>query len=170
VIEGARVVLVPLLAADADELAGLLDDDYTRGALGVEDVDGLRARFARWEARRSPDGAEAWLNWVVRARDDRRALGWAQATVRSRSAGVAYALLASARGQGAASDAVRALVAWLRGDRGVEEVVAWIAPANAASGRVAHAAGFAPTARRDDDGEVRWVHAAPVAGGARAAE
>jgi RimJ/RimL family protein N-acetyltransferase len=160
VIEGARVVLVPLAAADAGELAGLLDDDYTRGALGVEDLEGLRARFARWEARRSPDGTQEWLNWSVRTRDDRRALGWVQATVREDSASVAYALLGSARGQGAASDAVRALVAWLRGDRGVAEVRAWIAPANEASGHVAQAAGFARTDRHDADGEVLWLHRA----------
>ncbi|MEA2382692.1 MAG: hypothetical protein QOH72_2663 [Solirubrobacteraceae bacterium] len=34
----------------------------------------LRRRFAGWETRRSPDGAQAWLNWIVRARADARAL------------------------------------------------------------------------------------------------
>jgi hypothetical protein len=29
-------------------------------------VEWLRARFAKLESRRSPDGEEQWLNWVVR--------------------------------------------------------------------------------------------------------
>ena len=155
-LAGERVALVPLRAADAGELAGLLDDAYVRDALGVEDAEGLRRRFARWESRRSPDGGELWLNWVVRQRADRRAVGWAQATVRGGGASVAYALLPGERGKGAASDAVRAMTAWLRSELDVAEVTASIAPDNVASGHVARAAGFAPTDRRRD-GEVVWV-------------
>ena len=155
-IRGARVVLAPLCGRDASELVGLLDDDFVRDALGVADLEGLRRRFAAWESRRSPDGREAWLNWVVRAPEDGRALGWAQATVRGTAASVAYALLADERGRGAASDAVRALTGWLRAALGVVEVTASIAPDNAASAHVARAAGFKPTGRRNV-GEVVWV-------------
>jgi RimJ/RimL family protein N-acetyltransferase len=154
-IEGRRVVLVPLRAADAGELAGLLDDPVVRAALAVSDVDGLRRRFAGWEARRSPDGAQAWLNWVVRARTTGRALGWTQATVDETAASVAYALLPDERGRGVASDAVRAMTTWLRTALGVSTVTASIAPDNTASERVAHAAGFAPTDRRAG-GERVW--------------
>ena len=147
-IPGRCVVLVPLLARDARELAGLLDDATVRDALGVDDLDGLRRRFAGWETRRSPDGAQDWLNWIVRARDDGRALGWTQATVEGAAASLAYALLPAERGRGAASDAVRALAAWLRDTLGVREVTASIAPENAASERVARAAGFELTERR----------------------
>jgi RimJ/RimL family protein N-acetyltransferase len=155
-ISGAQVVLVPLRAQDADDLLGLLDDAYVRESLGVDDADGLRRRFARWESRRSPDGSERWLNWVVRGRASGRAVGWSQATVRATRASVAYALVPDARGRGAASDAVRAMTDWLRTELGVDEVTASIAPANAASARVARAAGFAPTDRREA-GEVVWV-------------
>jgi len=157
-IPGTRVVLVPLRAADADELAGLLDDPAIRGPLGVGDLDGLRRRFARWETRRSPDGRERWLNWVLRR--DGRAVGWAQATVRDDRASVAYALLPAERGKGAASDAVRTLTDWLRRTQHVREVTASIAPANAPSVRVARAAGFTPSDRREA-GEVVWVANAP---------
>jgi len=155
-IYGRRVALAPLRGRHAGELVGLLDDEFVRDALGVGDVEGLRRRFAAWESRRSPDGGEAWLNWVVRGRDDGRALGWVQATVRGTTASVAYALLAEERGQGAASDAVRAMTAWLYTELGVAEVTASIAPDNAASACVAGAAGFEPTGRRDA-GEVVWV-------------
>jgi RimJ/RimL family protein N-acetyltransferase len=159
-IHGRRVVLVPLHGDDADELAGLLDDAIVRDALAVDDVDGLRRRFTARETRRSPDGAQAWLNWVVRAREDGRALGWAQATVEGATASVAYALLADERGRGAASDAVRAMTAWLRATLGVGGVTAYIAAENTASEHVARAAGFALTERRAA-GERVWRFDAP---------
>jgi RimJ/RimL family protein N-acetyltransferase len=149
------VLLEPLRGGHADQLAALLDDDYVRGALGVGDVPGLRRRFAGWETRRSPDGAERWLNWIVRDRADSRALGWVQATVRDASASVAYALLPSARGAGMASDAVRALLVWLGEELRVADVTAAIAPSNIASARVARAAGLSPT-EEGAAGEVVW--------------
>ena len=158
-IHGVRVVLVPLGADDADELAGLLEDPIVRGFLGVAELAGLRRRFASWESRRAPHGGQAWLNWVVRTRDDRRALGWVQATVEDATARVAYSLLPAERGRGAASDAVRAMAAWLRATLGVTEITASIAPDNAASEHVARAAGFTPTDRRADDERV-WVQRA----------
>jgi RimJ/RimL family protein N-acetyltransferase len=155
-IHGSNVVLVPLRGDDADDLSGLLDDPMIRGFLGVAHLAGLRARFRSWETRRAPHGGEWWLNWVVRAREDRWALGWMQATVDGPTAAVAWALLPGERGRGAASGAVRALAPWLRSTLAVEEVTASIAPENAASEHVARAAGFAPT-ERCADGERVWV-------------
>ena len=155
-IHGRRVVLVELRSSDAEELEALLDDPFIRGALAVDDIEGLRRRFAAWESRRSPDGGQTWLNWVVRSRDDRRALGWAQATVQGATASVAYALLGAERGHGYASDAVRAVTGRLRATPGVSEVTATIAEENPASERVARAAGFTPTDRRSG-GERVWV-------------
>jgi len=144
-IEGAGVVLVPLAGDDADDLAGLLEDPVIRGFLGVAELRGLRRRFAAWESRRAPHGGVWWLNWIVRAREDRRALGWVQATVEPPAATLAWALLPTERGRGAASDAVRAMAAWLPATLAVAELTAAIDPENTASERVAQAAGFAPT-------------------------
>jgi RimJ/RimL family protein N-acetyltransferase len=155
-IEGRRVSLVPLGAEHADELVRLLEDAFVRDALGVGDVEGLRRRFAAWESRRSPDGVERWLNWVVRERADGRALGWVQATVRGGTASIAYALLPAERRRGAASDAVRAMIRWLRAELGVSELTASIAPANLASAQVARAVGLEPTDGRVG-GEIIWV-------------
>jgi RimJ/RimL family protein N-acetyltransferase len=159
-IEAEDVVLTPLVRTDAEELVGLLDEPDLREWLRAHDVDQLRARFAAWETRRSPDHDEQWLNWVVRERDQGRALGWVQATVRETRAEVAYALLPAERGAGMASAAVRALVGWLRGELGVTTVTAEIDDANAASVRVAVAAGFERTARRAGD-EIVWEHRPP---------
>jgi RimJ/RimL family protein N-acetyltransferase len=156
-IASERAVLVPLRSVDADELAGLLEEAHLREWLSAQDVRELRARFAAWESRRSPDDAELWLNWVVRDQRDERALGWVQATVRGDAASVAYALLPAERGVGAASDAVRALVRWLHSRLGVRTVTAEIDEANAASARVAVASGFERTIRRAGD-EVVWEH------------
>ena len=158
-IASERGVLVALRPDDADELAGLLEEPDLREWLRAHDVGELRARFAGWESRRSPDGGELWLNWVVREQSDGRALGWVQATVRGNAASVAYALLPAERGAGIASEAVRALVRWLRDQLGVRTVTAEIDDANAASARVAVAAGFERTIRRAGD-EVVWEHRA----------
>src|SRR4051794_13586818 len=160
-ITGGDVVLEPLCGEHASELAPLLDDPRVAEMLGVADVEGLRRRFARWETRRSPDGGETWLNWLVRRRADGRALGWTQATVRGATVSVAYALVPAARGHGAAAAAVRAMTAWLRSEIDAREITASIAGDNIASARVARAAGFMPTDRRAG-GEVVWVQRAPL--------
>jgi RimJ/RimL family protein N-acetyltransferase len=156
-IDAERTVLVALRASDADELAGLLDEADLREWLRAYDVGELRDRFAGWETRRSPDGDELWLNWIVRERGDQRAVGWVQATVRGTTASIAYALLPAERGAGAASDAVRALVRWLRDRLAVTVVTAEIDESNSASARVAVAAGFERTIHRAGD-EVVWEH------------
>jgi RimJ/RimL family protein N-acetyltransferase len=154
-IPSEQSVLIPLVSADADDLVGLLDEPQLREWISVDDIGALRARFAAWESRRSPDGSEIWLNWVVRERSDGRALGWVQATVSGEAASVAYALLPAERGAGVASDALRALTRWLHDRLGVKTLTAEIDDANAASARVAVAAGFERTARRAGD-EVVW--------------
>jgi RimJ/RimL family protein N-acetyltransferase len=159
-IDGLRVVLTPLLVADAAALAGLLAEPDLRRWLRADDIADLRTRFAAWEARRSPDGSELWLNWAVRARDGGRVLGWVQATVRGDAAVVGYATLPRERGAGAAGDALRALTGWLRERLDVASITAAIADANTASARVAGAAGFVRTGRRAG-GEAVWSLAQP---------
>jgi RimJ/RimL family protein N-acetyltransferase len=152
VIRTERLELRPLVADDADDLAELLDEPDLREWLVSADVEALRRRFARWEARQSPDGSAHWLNWLIRA--DGRAVGWVQATVVGSAAEVAYAMLASERRRGYGAEAVRGVVEWLD----VASVEAHIAPENAASAAVARAAGLKPTSELHD-GEVVWRRA-----------
>jgi RimJ/RimL family protein N-acetyltransferase len=152
VIRTERLELRPLVADDAEDLSELLDEAVMREWLVSADVAALRARFARWESRRSPGGDAAWLNWVVRRRgDDGAAVGWVQATVAGGSAEIAYAMVASARGRGYGAESVRGVVDWLD----VASVEAHIAPPNEASAAVARAAGLRPTSELHD-GEVVW--------------
>ncbi|MFK0172150.1 GNAT family N-acetyltransferase [Streptomyces sp. NPDC090306] len=160
-----RLRLVPLGVAHAGEMAEVLADPALHEFVGGRPLspDALRARYERLVAG-SPDPAESWCNWVVRARDTGGLVGTVQATVRNAGTGPAGAVVREAevawvvgtrrQGQGIASEAAVALVGWLRA-RGVATVVAHVHPDHRASGAVAAAAGLAPTARWQD-GEVRW--------------
>jgi RimJ/RimL family protein N-acetyltransferase len=149
VIRTERLELRPLVADDAYDLVELLDEPDLREWLVSADVEALRRRFSRWEARRSPDGSAHWLNWAVRC--EGRAVGWVQATVVGSAAEVAYAMLASQRRRGYGAEAVSAVVEWLD----VASVEAHIAPSNAGSATVARGAGMRPTDELHD-GEVVW--------------
>jgi RimJ/RimL family protein N-acetyltransferase len=159
-LRARRLDLEPLRADHATELAPLLDDPGLHTFIGGRPLSAtqLRERYARLEAGISADGTERWLNWVLRRRDDARAVGTVQATVRSSENGpvadVAWVVASAYQGQGYAAEAGRALLAWLR-EQGVDDVRALVRPDHEASQRVARALGLAPTAVTVD-GEVRW--------------
>ena len=118
----------------------------------------LRARY-RTLAAGSGEKAEQWLNWIVRRRVDSQPVGTVQATVTddpdgSREANVAWVIGVRWQNQGFASEAVVALVDWLR-RRGVERVAAHIHPEHRASARVAARAGLEPTTE-EIEGEQVW--------------
>jgi len=164
-IETARLRLDPLRVRDADQMASVLDDpslyEYTGGR--PETREQLRARYARQVAGRSPDGAQGWLNWIVRHRESGAIVGTVQATL-SRERGrlaaeLAWVTASAHQHNGYAREAATAMVAWLRG-QGVEAVVAHVHPEHAASIRVARHLGLTPGATRAD-GEVRWGSGSP---------
>ena len=155
----ARLDLVPLTAADAEDLFPVFDDPAIgrwTGDTPPADADVLRRRFAVWEAGPPDAGHERWLNWTMRRRDDDRAVGHLQSTVAGDRAAVAWVVGAAFQGRGFATEAARALVDWLQ-DQGVTEIEASIHPGNVASQMVAQRAGLRPTDRLDD-GEVVWVY------------
>jgi len=162
-ISTLRLELVPLTAADADDLFPVLEDAALgrfTGETPPADVEAVRAGFAKWEARRSPDGAELWLNWVVRRRDDDRAVGYVQATVGDGDAAIAWTVGTAFQRQGFATEAGHALIAWLRDILGVPSILGSIHPDNVASQTAAHRIGLRPTDRRDE-GEVVWEYVPP---------
>jgi RimJ/RimL family protein N-acetyltransferase len=159
IIETERLTLVPLQVEDADEMAVVLDDERLHEFIGGHPATAneLRAHYARLVAGPARTD-EVWLNWIVRRRADAQPVGTVQATVTSRDgrrcANVAWVVGTQWQSQGFASEAARALVDWLRGER-AEEVVAHIHPDHRASAAVATRAGLEPT---DDqvDGEQVW--------------
>lgn len=70
----------------------------------------LERRYRQLETRRSPDGSERWLNWVIRLPSGRLA-GYVQATVlRESTAYIAYELASRFWRQGIGSAAVTAVL------------------------------------------------------------
>ena len=151
-----RLVLEPLRAEDADELAAVLGDERLHEFIGGRPATPaeLRERYGRLVAGSGkPD--EIWLNWTVRRRIDHVAVGTVQSTVRAETALVAWVIGVDWQGRGFASEAARALVDWLRA-HGAEAVVAHIHPQHRASEAVAARAGLRPT-NAEVEGERVWL-------------
>jgi RimJ/RimL family protein N-acetyltransferase len=162
-LQTLRLALEPLRVAHAEEMAPLLADAGLYAFTGgrAPTLDELRARYARQATGRSPDGAESWLNWIVRRRGDGQAVGFVQAAIAAAppppapvTAVLAWVLAVRFQGQGYAREAVGGVVGWLD-SVGVQRLVAYIHPAHAASMGVARALGLQPTDERVD-GEVVW--------------
>ncbi|PTA44766.1 GNAT family N-acetyltransferase [Micromonospora sp. RP3T] len=182
----ARLLLLPLAVAHAEEMAAVLADPALHTFIGGSPADpaALRARYERLVAG-SPDPGESWCNWVIQLRDDGPLAGFVQATVTAPEGPRRHAATASARAVGhrhrddtepVVAGPV-AEIAWVVGTpwqgrgiateaargmagwlgrRGVRTLVAHIHPDHRASAAVATACGLAPTDGWHD-GEVRWT-------------
>ncbi|HKO83352.1 MAG TPA: GNAT family N-acetyltransferase [Actinomycetota bacterium] len=149
----ARLELWPVVEADVEALAEVFLDErmyrFTGGQPGT--LDDLGAAFARIAAQRVKDrGGTAHRNWTVRRRADGQVVGMLQAVVADGgcSAEIAWAVGVPWQGQGIASEAAHAVVAWLEA-HGVHTITAHINPDHHASVGVATRVGLHPT------GEVR---------------
>ncbi len=157
-VTARRLILVPLRVEHADEMAAVLADpelySFTGGPSPT--LQELRTRYERWIAG-SPDPAVSWCNWVIQLRGPRCLAGTVQATVSlagEPEAEVAWVVGTPWQGQGIATEAARAIVAWL-GQQSIRTVIAHIHPSHQASAAVAAAAGLTPTGQLQD-GEMRW--------------
>ena len=123
---------------------------------GPPSFDELRARYGRQVAGRSPDGTEAWFNWILRTDDPDEAVGYVQATVTDHGsvADIAWVIGTPWHGRGFATEAARAMVRWLR-EQGVVAITAHVHRDHGASERVAERAGLAVT-DAVEDGERVW--------------
>lgn len=145
-IDCQRVALEPQVAAHAEEMFAVLNDPaiYEYENELPSSVDWLRERFARLESRRSADGTQRWLNWVVRLRRT-GLIGYVQATVfPSRRAAIAYVLASEYWGRGLAAEACRGMIAELAEHYRVVTVHATFKRRNARSARLLGRLGFAP--------------------------
>jgi RimJ/RimL family protein N-acetyltransferase len=157
-ISSARLSLVPLAVGDAEEMVGVLSADALYAFTGGSPpgLGELRDRYARLAVGRSPDGSQEWRNWILRRQTDGTAVGYVQATIigGGARAEIAWVVGVAWQGHGYATEAARALVAWLD-SRGVTAVQAHIHPDHVASAAVARRAGLLPTGHFDD-GEQLW--------------
>jgi [ribosomal protein S5]-alanine N-acetyltransferase len=157
------LVLEPQVAAHADAMFDVLADPaiYEFENEPPASRETLRARFLRLETRGSNDGAEQWLNWVVRLAGG-PLMGYVQATVTSRSTYVAYVFASAFWGRGYATRSVEAMIAELARSYGVRRLDAIAVRRNVRSLRVLERLGFteaspAEQARRSiDAAETLW--------------
>jgi RimJ/RimL family protein N-acetyltransferase len=164
-IDTRRLILEPLQVTHADEMVFVLGDaalyKYTDGAPPT--LEELRARYARQVSGRSPDRTHGWLNWIVREREHRTAVGTVQTTLaweeHAMVAEVAWIIGVSHQRRGYATEAVEAMLAWL-GRHDVILVAAHIDPRHIASITVATRLGLTATCTVLD-GETRWTRQRP---------
>ncbi len=105
-------------------------------------IEALRSRYDRLVVGRSLDGAETWLNWVVRDRENDALIGYTQATIRVRRAEVAYHIFPVRWRQGFATAALRATLAKLFASTSIDEVQALVDTRNVASIALLRGLGF----------------------------
>ena len=105
-------------------------------------LEALEARYARWAARRSPDGREIWLNYAVRS-EDRRYLGLVQATLQeSGTTYLAYEVFPAHWRTGVARRACTALIDHLFAAYPRDAVSALVDTRNEPSFRLLESLGF----------------------------
>jgi RimJ/RimL family protein N-acetyltransferase len=147
-----RLDLRPVTVEDADELAAIFADRRLYAFTGGDPstLEALRSTFARLAAARTAS-ATAQLNWVVRHRGDDQAIGMLQAIFADggHAAEIAWVIGVPWQGQRLATEATRAVVAWLDA-RGVQTITAWIRPDHHASAAVALRAGLTSTGKYRD--------------------
>jgi [ribosomal protein S5]-alanine N-acetyltransferase len=144
-IETPRLLLEPQVAAHAEAMFEVLNDPaiYEFENAPPASLDWLRERFSKLETRRSGDGREAWLNWVVCERGG-GPIGYVQATVQADGrAFIAYEMASAFWGRGLGREAVTAMVGELVAAHRVHTVQAVFKRANFRSRRLLEALGFA---------------------------
>ncbi len=105
-------------------------------------ADALRVRYDRLAAGRSPDGAERWLNWVIRRQSDRAPAGYTQATVRGHVAQLGYHVFPVYWRQGVGTAALQSTLNWLFAMTTIDEARALVDTRNAGSIALLQKLGF----------------------------
>lgn len=145
-IAGESVILEPQVAGHAEEMFAVLSDPaiYEYENEPPTSLDWLRERLTRLESRKSADGEQLWLNWVVRL-ENAGLIGYVQATVLPTGrAAIAYVFASKYWGRGLA-EACQAMIAELAARYRVRTVYAVFNRRNVRSARLLERLGFAPT-------------------------
>ena len=145
-LRAGQIVLEPQVAGHAPEMFAVLSDPAIYEFENSPPVSAtwLEQRFARLESRRSADGSELWLNWVIRLPSGVLA-GYVQATVMQGDvAYVAYELASRFWRQGIGSAAVNAVLAELATNYAVRTFVAVLKARNFRSEALLVRLGFSP--------------------------
>lgn len=164
-IATGRLVLLPMTDDMLDELI-LRERERLEDLAGARFPDPLLAPplmedalpFMRDRLRAHPDEL-GWWSWLIISTASQEAVGVAGLGGKPNDAGVVllgYSIYPARQGQGYATEAARALLAWALGQPGVDAVRATIPPDHARSIRVAEKLGMQQvgTAQDDDVGDI----------------
>jgi RimJ/RimL family protein N-acetyltransferase len=145
-LHAERLTLVPVEARNARELWEVLNAPDLRK---YQDIPRVRAEEFERQVRARPralePGATGRFEWIVRAGEPQRAVGWISLRVNDRTprvGEVGYSLLSAARGHGYASGALGAVIDESFVSAELEEIQACIVPENVASRAVLDRTGF----------------------------
>lgn len=144
IVEAGPLTLEPQTAMHAAEMFDVLSDPaiYEYENAPPASVQWLRTRFEKLETRRSADGSEQWLNWVIRMNGD-GLIGYVQATVRTDgSAAIAYEMSSVHWGRGLGRRATEAMMDELVDHYGVTSFFAVAKQGNFRSLRLLTRLGF----------------------------
>jgi RimJ/RimL family protein N-acetyltransferase len=141
----SRLLLEPQTVAHAAEMFEVLSDpaiyEFENGP--PASLAWLEERYRRLESRRSADGRELWLNWVVRRLGRGDALGYVQATIYAdANALIAYEFGSAHWGRGWGSEAVAAMLDEIARAYGAVNAGAVFKKANFRSRRLLQRLGF----------------------------
>jgi len=125
-LDAGPLTLEPQTAAHAAEMFAVLSDpaiyEYENGP--PASVEWLRARYVKLETRRSADGSQQWLNWVIRL-NGAGLIGYVQATLHADgSAAIAYEMSSASWGRGLGRRATEAMLRELVHHYGITTVFA----------------------------------------------
>jgi RimJ/RimL family protein N-acetyltransferase len=143
-IHAENLTLEPQTAAHAEQMFVVLSDPaiYAYENEPPTSLQWLRERYTRLESRRSPDGRQQWLNWVIRLPTSELA-GYVQATVEADGrAAIAYELSSAHWGRGLAARAVQAMITELGDGYRVRLLTAVLKRDNQRSRRLLERLGF----------------------------
>jgi RimJ/RimL family protein N-acetyltransferase len=147
-VRASLCILEPQVTAHAREMFTVLSDPaiYEFENAPPQSEAWLTERFARLESRRSADGTEHWLNWVVRCSSGELA-GYVQASVSGTTAYVAYVLASRYWGRGLGRCAVDAMLGELATTYRVDTFIAVLKRRNQRSLALLRHLGFTPASR-----------------------
>ena len=154
----SRLELIPVTGHHAEQMFCVLSDQELYRFTGGEppaSLEAVRRWFTALETRKSPDGLEQWLTWIVRLADTKVCIGYVQATVKDGQADIAWLIGTEWQGRGLAKEAVL-LMRDLLAANSIHRLEAHIHPEHVASQRVARCAGLSLT-EKFADGEQIWV-------------
>ena len=150
-----ELLLEPLVVAHAEAMFEVLVEPELYRYLDYPpppSLEHLRGLYARLESRRSPDGSQHWLNWVVR-RPGEAPMGYVQATIDpDRTAWLGFVFSSGHWGRGYALQASQAVLAHLASAFGVARACGTVEAENQRSVRLLQRLGFHPATAQELQG------------------